>query len=466
MGVLLTALLLGVLAIVRNATKHLPIVDYNARAYERYDAGIDPAWKMVGGDARQLWVDFDRLKKQLDEMFTAPNSSTGHPGRYPPRFDEAYPKIVEEPALERCSVGDLLDYLDLADRHGQLDRFDAIASCATTRPLYQLGKLLLGSFDTLPMFGSARSMVRMSAFRVYWMLRAGELDEACRSMEHMRASIRHVESNPTLINHLVGIAIRAVMVNGLREAYQANRDMSPEAAEMLLEQLQMTQPLPVFRTGLAFERDQLLELWQAAYTGKPVDMGGSMELLDIATWKMKLLGSHKSAADAVNNLFDTVERWSALPPAEAEQQRSVIDDAINIAPSWMQQMFGITIPAYARAARNRTLIECEWNGTIIMAAVEVHRARYGAPPASLGDLVPEILHRLPADPFAPDGFYRFERLGSSGEYLLYSVGYDQTDDGGNPAEHRAIDALSGKCPESDFLIHDGRGEARAFDSLN
>ncbi len=55
----------------------------------------------------------------------------------------------------------------------------------------------------------------------------------------------------------------------------------------------------------------------------------------------------------------------------------------------------------------------------------------GDRPEQLNELVPEFLDRLPVDPFDPA--QRPFRYSTSGDgYVLYSLGYDRDDDGGQP----------------------------------
>ncbi len=69
-------------------------------------------------------------------------------------------------------------------------------------------------------------------------------------------------------------------------------------------------------------------------------------------------------------------------------------------------------------------------------AVERFRARHaGSVPKKLDDLVPELLDRLPLDPF--DGKpLRFKSLNDG--YVVYSVGSDGKDDGGTEVAHKDI----------------------------
>lgn len=77
-------------------------------------------------------------------------------------------------------------------------------------------------------------------------------------------------------------------------------------------------------------------------------------------------------------------------------------------------------------------------------AVERYRnAHGGAPPEHLVDLVPEYLSALPLDPFNGEVLH-YSRLDDS--YLVYSVGSNLKDDGGDETEHKTTDHLrhSGK----------------------
>jgi len=62
-------------------------------------------------------------------------------------------------------------------------------------------------------------------------------------------------------------------------------------------------------------------------------------------------------------------------------------------------------------------------------AMELFRRKMGRYPGKLGELIPEYLESVPADPFTGKSlFYR----PTTNSYLLYSVGADRKDDGGTP----------------------------------
>lgn len=62
-------------------------------------------------------------------------------------------------------------------------------------------------------------------------------------------------------------------------------------------------------------------------------------------------------------------------------------------------------------------------------ALRLHRQEHGDYPDSLADLVPDILPSIPRDPFSDESLL-YRKLGES--FVLYSVGFDLTDDGAKP----------------------------------
>jgi hypothetical protein len=86
------------------------------------------------------------------------------------------------------------------------------------------------------------------------------------------------------------------------------------------------------------------------------------------------------------------------------------------------------------------------NGLLAVAlALRAYKLEHGRYPATLNDLVPSYLTKLPDDPFALNGSLHFRRSGSS--YVLYSLGPDCVDNGGKPLDkHGKGDLVAGIEP--------------------
>ena len=67
----------------------------------------------------------------------------------------------------------------------------------------------------------------------------------------------------------------------------------------------------------------------------------------------------------------------------------------------------------------------------VALALRAYRLEHGRYPASLAELVPSYLRKLPDDPFALKGTFGYKRIGD--RYILYSIGPDVKDDGGKAA---------------------------------
>jgi len=83
--------------------------------------------------------------------------------------------------------------------------------------------------------------------------------------------------------------------------------------------------------------------------------------------------------------------------------------------------------------------------TITAIALERHRLRHGSYPASLAALVPDVLREVPVD--LQDAQPLRYRREANGEFLLWSVGKNGVDDGGNG---NPVGAPAGTRPKSPF----------------
>lgn len=87
-----------------------------------------------------------------------------------------------------------------------------------------------------------------------------------------------------------------------------------------------------------------------------------------------------------------------------------------------------TVRAATVAARNQALADC----TLIACALERYRATNRQYPETLEALLPDFANNLPSDPMTGTTLkYRPTPAG----IVLYSVGWNQHDDGGIPSEN-------------------------------
>lgn len=76
--------------------------------------------------------------------------------------------------------------------------------------------------------------------------------------------------------------------------------------------------------------------------------------------------------------------------------------------------------------------ETQWleiDGLLLLAGLKLYRLEKGEYPDNLDALVPDVLDKLPVDPFTPDGKFKYIKQGKN-NILLYSIGADLTDNQG------------------------------------
>jgi hypothetical protein len=157
--------------------------------------------------------------------------------------------------------------------------------------------------------------------------------------------------------------------------------------------------------------------------------------------------------------FPDTERalWSLRPQLTAEQCRTILEMLCEVerrreplqdatqrwrsikqnSGSWahynlvVSDLAGYRDPYYElKAMLSRALI--------IEIAIRSYELEHGKPPAALADLAPAILDQVPDDPFAA-GPFKYQPQGDS--YLLYSIGLNGRDDGGQFDFNRPVETL-------------------------
>jgi hypothetical protein len=92
------------------------------------------------------------------------------------------------------------------------------------------------------------------------------------------------------------------------------------------------------------------------------------------------------------------------------------------------------IPAHEKISANVTVAEANVILAQTACALERHWLAHGKYPASLAELVPAYLDRVPLD--VVNGQPLHYRRTENGKFVLYSVGLDGKDDGGKPTESK------------------------------
>jgi hypothetical protein len=164
--------------------------------------------------------------------------------------------------------------------------------------------------------------------------------------------------------------------------------------------------LPVFGPGALYGR-----FWQFAWSHQ--DELHCMELMEASVESVRRAAEQKSGEEVA----------AASRSLEAKTKEANAYDRMRFRLSEM--MADSWSPSVQRA------LVCETLRGLTVAAIALKRyeLRHGKPAPSLAALVPELLTELPRDYM--DGHPLRYRLNPDGSFLLYSVGQDGRDDGGD-----------------------------------
>jgi len=253
---------------------------------------------------------------------------------------------------------------------------------------------------------------------------------AVRSMESAFALARSVEKEPLLISQLVRLACLNLNVQFI-ERVISRADLTEEQLSRLGLELQNAQDLSAISRGFVGE------LCQGIYVFKnPQAQGQLLQLVGRPSLPFPVLVAYRAVglaeSDAVayvDLMYDYI-KTNQLPISERQRATRALGDAIEskiAETSRIHILLCTVMPPLARVTQRDLRAIAHLHTAQVGLAVERYRLKNGRLPESLAELVPAYLDAVPKDPF--DGRdIRYKKLDVG--FVVYSIGEDQSDDGG------------------------------------
>jgi hypothetical protein len=298
---------------------------------------------------------------------------------------------------------------------------------------------------------------------------AGEKLQACLTLVNGTADER------TAISQLVRIAMAQIVVAATWELLQSTNLTDELLAGM---QNRWSQPefihaweraLPVEREGdstmvvtwqnssLEFQRYFDMQKQARETLGNDVEGENSnwnKEKLKIKMflWRywwsypdqLRYLKGHEALADAAKFAETNGAYGMALQDQKSELDRLGISDLPNSFDSIFSgrtdfhSMISESIVTLGNVTRKVMQVEAARRIVIMAIALKRYQIKHGNYPANSDSLVPEFVAAVPLDPV--DGKPLRYRLNPDGTFLLYSIGGNGVDDGGNPAVEKGVNS--------------------------
>jgi hypothetical protein len=283
----------------------------------------------------------------------------------------------------------------------------------------------------VPNFVTVRIVVQTLAQRAHCYLLLGQPEKALHELTLLNDSRRLLEGAPTgkpmtLIAAMINVAVTGLYVDIIADGMRCNAWNEPQLAaiQKQLEQISLShflvEAIHEERAGIChiIENDMLAKV-------KDVRRPNFMRvwlcqnMVNIVRLDQEVIG----IVDLNNDLI--------LPKKANNVQRELA--AIGRYSFFKPYTFfvAIAVPNFTRAfqtlAHNQTLV----NEAQIACALERYRLAHGEYPDTIAALLPQFIEKLPHDII--DGQPLHYRRTGDGKFMLYSVGWNEIDDGGQIA---------------------------------
>ncbi len=350
------------------------------------------------------------------------------------------------------------EYPDVAGWLKWNEKSLAVLTQASRRPKYFNPKIsksgaprLINSL--LPTIQKCRAVALALVTRA--MLRAGEgdVDGAWGDMKTCRRLGRHVASGGTLIEMLVGIAMEVIATNSELVLIDRVPPSSKRSLVWLKELRELPQASSLADSLDLCERMMLLDAFFSVISAgfESIDRGIGSGNSEPSFWKPYVTRSidWDPALRSANRMYDRLVATARLGDRaeRVAEFRRIVDDlklgkstTANLNPIQRSLMsdsergeaignllLGLLLPALDKMLDAVDRNEQMLRNVQVALALSAYRADHKAYPTRLDALLPTYLDAIPNDIFSRQPLiYRLQNQG----YLLYSVGQNGMDDGG------------------------------------
>ena len=290
----------------------------------------------------------------------------------------------------------------------------------------------------LPHLAPIRGISQTLRLRAVARLRAGEKQEALADVKLGLRLADALNNEPLLISQLVRIAVLQQAIQPVWEGIVRHEWSDAQLREMqkLFAGIDLCSAyVRAIRAERAFGNVAIDELRTGRTSfpsfGDPAD--GSGQAPAWAAGRLIPSGWFRLNQVTLNRLFQ--ER--CLPVVDAEKRRVNVDLAMTVdeAPELKQagvfNLFArMLLPAVGKSVSKFAHGQTVADLAAIACALERYRLKHGDYPERLDPLVPEFIAHIPTDVISGE-LPRYRRE-TGDRFVLYSVGWNQSDDGGEP----------------------------------
>ena len=309
---------------------------------------------------------------------------------------------------------------------------------------------LEGNYDRpdkipIPNYFCVRTAVQILGQRAQCHLLLGQSAEALRELALLYELRRFFSGRPvTLVNAMMDVAVTGLYLDALADGLRLRAWREPELLA-LQQQLAAVDLLPPFQAAIRHERaavcqslqvipaEEFAELFQYPWgqsqrpNGWQVYAAPPYLLMKFGPrgWRYQNLATLARAEQATVEIINPAQSL-ANPAKAAEASREI--ERLNLHRSPYTVLASRATPDFVRAASSVARAQTKTHLALLASGLERHRLVHGDFPETLDALLPQFVPRLPRDLIGGQPLHY--RRTTDGHFLLYSVGWDEQDDGG------------------------------------
>jgi hypothetical protein len=285
-----------------------------------------------------------------------------------------------------------------------------------------------------PLAGEKRA-AQFLQLRILAEIQANQTGPALTDTKLFLRLIDSLRSQPFLISHLVAIAMQAIAIQPIYEGLALHRWNDAQLAD-LQTALAAKDYLADFQFAMRGERTFAIAWMEnQRITGKyktvvfneakPKEVTINMRLMPNAFFYQNELAIAQMYQQYILPLVDPTNRL-VIPSAVRSADASVQAELNRFSPYKIQAR--MLFPAISKAVQKFATIQAQVDLARVACALERFRLAHGNYPESLDALAPQFIEKLPHDII--NGQPLHYRRTDDGQFVLYSVGWDEKDDGG------------------------------------
>ena len=311
---------------------------------------------------------------------------------------------------------------------------------ASRRPYANVPLNYEGGFNSvsslLPVLAELKRCSQLLQLRAVAELADGQSAKALDDVKLFLYLNNSLRSSPFLISHLVRMAIANIALQPIWEGLAENK-WSDEQLVALDAELAKMDFLADYEFTMRGERAFAIALFEYQRITREM-ISRKPDTDSLITNKLTFM---PSAYFYQNELaFARVQQQWILPlvdqsnqivaPAALRQSLAAVQAQLkHYSPYKVQAL--MNLPAITSSVKKFAIIQSQVDLARIACALERHRLTHGQYPETLDALAPQFIGKLPNDIINGQPLH-YRRTGD-GKFLLYSVGWNETDDGGQIA---------------------------------